>query len=83
MTDKRLVDHEMIDLLVTLAIAFREHNGKAKIMKRVAERIFKRLRFDETKNICEQFIVYPEKTEFKLNVLTQTFYGRQILKILA
>lgn len=79
---KRAIDHEMVDLLVTIGIAFREHKGKAKMMRRVAEKIMKRLQFDETKNICEQFIAYPDKTEFKLNVLTETFYGHQILKIL-
>lgn len=81
MNEKNALDHEMIDLLVTLGIAFRIHKGKPKMMRRTAEKIFKRLQFEETKVVCEKFIRWPEKTEFRLNVVTESFYGRQILLI--
>ncbi|CAM8750800.1 hypothetical protein MOC16_gp288 [Klebsiella phage vB_KpM_FBKp24] len=75
------LDHEMIDLLVTLAIGFREHKGKAKMVRRVAERIRKRLVFEETQKVCDDFIARPESAEFSLNALTERYYHRQILKI--
>lgn len=78
---KNALDHEMNDLLLTLGIAFRVHKGKTKRMKSIAEKILKRLRFPETKVVCERFILEPEKAELRLNYLSEYFYGRQILKI--
>lgn len=81
MNEKIALDHEMIDLMVTMGIAFREHRGKSKYVRRCAERILRRLQFPETQKLCQSFIDDPDNTEYTLNVLTANWYGRAILTI--
>lgn len=72
---------EARDFFVTLSLAYRIHCGKEKKMLKTARALRARLLYPAVINMCDQFILFPDKTEFLINAATENLFGLQFLKI--
>lgn len=79
--DPHALDRELIDIFVTLSIAFRLHKGKKQKMKSITKTVMKRCYFPESKGYCNLILKSPNEAEKLLNFYTSRLYGREILTI--
>ena len=79
--DPYALTRELIDVFLTLSIAFRLHKGKKQKMKSITKSVMDRCYFPESKGYCNLILKTPNEAEKLLNFYTRHLYGREILTI--
>lgn len=69
-----------MDVVITMAIAYKMHHGKPATMKTVAENIMGRVKYDYTRQLCQTIIDDPKNTLSIINILTMKHFKMAIIK---
>jgi hypothetical protein len=71
---------ETIDFVLTIALAYRTHEGRARMMKKVARTLRKKYKNGTPRKYCELVEKDPEGTFFLVNSISHGHFQRYVIK---